>query len=572
MILPLWLAGAAAALPGQQPTREGAPPFPRPGALEPLRYFELRTAVMEAVRRDDHATVLSLSDSLVVAFPFDSEVWGRRGLSALALGRTSEATGSLARAFELGTYAQPYVALRAAEAWFARERPDSAFAWLERALEAGLEDRVELQEDERTRPFLSDPTFRRLVGLPPDTSAGRDERWRHDLDFLLTEIRRLRPAVNGPALPVRLEEAADELRREIPTLSDREVVLRTARLVGALRDGHSVVYLGQRWGEPLEDREQLPVAFWLFPEGLYVVDAGSAHPDLVGSRVDAIGDLEPEEVLRRVEPWVARDNAMTPVWLGVEFYLRSPTMLGRIGAADSAEGVRLRLSEPDGASREVTLEPGSSELPRKLRPAPGVPTPRWLSRMDEPIWMERLPDHDALYVQFNQVRDPEGGSLEAFADSLGAELQASGAVGLVVDVRHNNGGNNGLLRPLIRRMIAWEVADPERRVVVLMGRNTFSAAQNFLNRVERWTDAVFVGEPSSSRPNMIGESTNVVLPYSRLWVSVSSRYWQDSDPGDERPFISPDAPVAYTAADHFGGRDPVLRAALEILERREEGE
>lgn len=42
---------------------------------------------------------------------------------------------------------------------------------------------------------------------------------------------------------------------------------------------------------------------------------------------------------------------------------------------------------------------------------------------------------------------------------------------------------------------------------------------------------------------------------------------QDSDPGDARPWISPDVPVAYTAEDHFGGRDSVLDAVLTTLKK-----
>jgi len=106
---------------------------------------------------------------------------------------------------------------------------------------------------------------------------------------------------------------------------------------------------------------------------------------------------------------------------------------------------------------------------------------------------------------------------------------------------------------------------PDHHVYVLMGRNTFSAAQNFLNRVERWTDATFVGEPSSSSPNFVGEENEILLPWSRLRGSLSNRYWQDSDPWDDRPWIEPDLPVALTAGDWFEGVDPVLELVLERL-------
>jgi hypothetical protein len=100
---------------------------------------------------------------------------------------------------------------------------------------------------------------------------------------------------------------------------------------------------------------------------------------------------------------------------------------------------------------------------------------------------------------------------------------------------------------------------------VITARDTFSAAQNLLNRLERWTSPVVVGEPSSSRPNFVGEDTELELPWSGVFGSISSRYWQDSDPGDDRPWIAPAIPIALTAADYLAGRDPVLEALQRIL-------
>jgi hypothetical protein len=114
-------------------------------------------------------------------------------------------------------------------------------------------------------------------------------------------------------------------------------------------------------------------------------------------------------------------------------------------------------------------------------------------------------------------------------------------------------------------MVGFEQASPRNRIYVITGRNTFSAAQNFISRVERWTDAVFVGEPSASRPNFVGEETDLLLPYSRVRGSISTRYWQDSDPGDYRAWIVPDLPIEPTAADYFSGRDAALESIFKLV-------
>ena len=78
------------------------------------------------------------------------------------------------------------------------------------------------------------------------------------------------------------------------------------------------------------------------------------------------------------------------------------------------------------------------------------------------------------------------------------------------------------------------------------------------------TNAVFAGEPSSSSPNFVGEDTPLVLPYSKLAGSISSRFHQ-SDGMDRRVWIAPDIPVALDSEAYFANRDPVLDAVLTLI-------
>ena len=75
---------------------------------------------------------------------------------------------------------------------------------------------------------------------------------------------------------------------------------------------------------------------------------------------------------------------------------------------------------------------------------------------------------------------------------------------------------------------------------------------------------VFVGEPSASRGNVYGDSKKIVLPNSRLTVRVSSLYWQQSDPRDDREFIEVNVAAPLGFADYAAGRDPALEAAERV--------
>ena len=407
----------------------------------------------------------------------------------------------------------------------------------------------------------------RLEAIPilPDRAIDRDESWRSDLDFLVGEARRVHADPERPAFSPRFEAQAKELREAIPQLSNDQVLARMMRLLAILNDGHTALY-GPGPDTTLEfERRVLPFKFYSFPSGLYIVDGAGDWVDHAGSRVLRFGELSAEEVLRRMSEYRGVDNAMTWTWMGPQFYVRMLAMLREVGAIADGGSVELTLLTPEGVERTLTVEGGDHELVRKLRPFPAGTgeVPLYLSNVGANYWMKSMPDRGAIYVQFNQVRDAPLESIGTFSTRLRTSLLGEGATTLIVDVRHNNGGNNSLVRPLVRTMIEFEMRSPEHRIFVLMGRNTFSAAQNFINHVERWTDATFVGEPSSSSPNFVGEENEIVLPYSRVRGSISNRYWQDSNPGDNRPWITPDLPVELTADEYLEGIDPVLERVLD---------
>jgi hypothetical protein len=205
-------------------------------------------------------------------------------------------------------------------------------------------------------------------------------------------------------------------------------------------------------------------------------------------------------------------------------------------------------------------------IPSQLEGA--APPPLHLKQVDKTFWFEHFPEYEAVYVQFNQVANGPDESIEAFALRLQKFLVAYPDVqNLIMDVRHNSGGNTYLTIPLLRTLIFFETSR-EGRLFTIIGRNTFSACQNFATEIDRLTNSVLVGEPTGSSPNSIGESTNVQLPYSRVGAGISTRNWQTSWPRDRRAWIAPDVPTELSSADYFANRDPAFAAIMELIDAK----
>ena len=541
-----------------------ANPF-RPAVAQqqsPQAYVELRAAADSLARHGEASEAAQAYRRLLEANPNDDRLWTAYAGYAWRAGEREEAAGALERVVELGTDQRSRVMVRIAGMYAELGETERAYAWLERALEDRVETRPNIAGMRQFEPYADDPRFRELAGTI-DAGEERVAGWRADLAWLVSEVKRLhadpRRAAHGPAF----DAATLDLAARIPELDDEAITLELQRLVVLLGDGHSGV-----WSRPTPRAlfASLPIDFYWFSDGIFVTGGVGSAAGRVGQQLVSIGGLPAATLLERTEPFISRDNPMG-IRAGAPRLLNRMAVLRELGASYGLDSADVELRVADGTTGTVTLHAGARREGWRLRPPSGTapPGPRWL-QSDTNLRMEEI-GPGIVYVLYSGVANPEGSTVAAFADSLYRELTERNATAVVVDVRRNGGGNNFLNWPLVRTLIRFEADEPGRKIYMLVGRHTFSAAQNFSNWVNRLTDAVFVGEPTGSAANFTGETTRVNLPYSGLTVSVSSRYWQDSHATDTRIWIAPDLPVPLDSRSYFGNRDPVIEATLWLIER-----
>lgn len=95
---------------------------------------------------------------------------------------------------------------------------------------------------------------------------------------------------------------------------------------------------------------------------------------------------------------------------------------------------------------------------------------------------------------------------------------------------------------------------------MLTWRGTFSASQFILDDLDRLSQAVFVGEPASSKPSSFGDAYKTPLPNSGIAVRTSIKWWQEGQNFEPWTYVEIAAPLRF--ADYAAGRDPALEAAL----------
>jgi hypothetical protein len=175
-------------------------------------------------------------------------------------------------------------------------------------------------------------------------------------------------------------------------------------------------------------------------------------------------------------------------------------------------------------------------------------------------WFEYLAPDKTVYFQFNQVRNDEKEPLAQFCDRLFKFVAENDVEKLVIDLRSNSGGNGNLNMHLIQALTRADKVNRTGKLFVLIGRETFSAAMGLSSQLERQTKAIFVGEPTGSSLNAIGEMNPITLPYSKMSGSIASM--GGGNAADTRTWIAPMIYAPPTFAAYRAKRDTALEAVL----------
>lgn len=408
------------------------------------------------------------------------------------------------------------------------------------------------------------------------------EKWSEDLRLAQATVEERHPSPFRALDRSAWEREFETLIARLATLQHHEVAVELARIIARLQDGHTRLTLPLGPGidfmqghskTPAPHVAELrfhdyPVRFAIDADGVYVRRIGTKHRAALGGRVVRLGRLQIQDALDAVAPTIRRDND-----LQLRHHLPMHLVLAEIlharGVTDTMTELAIEVRLPDGTEQRMSLPIVShTDVVEWVdaRDGDASSPPLYLQHPERRFWFTHLPDHRAMYLQFNEVYNEEHESLRDFAARVESFLRDEDVEYLIVDLRHNRGGNMALARPLLHAIVRSDI-NRTGRFFTLIGRTTFSAAMNFALSLEKHTNVLYVGEPTGSTPNHYGDSRKTRLPNSGLTLRVSTLYHQ-YDPTDARTALPPHIPVDLGADDYRNNRDPGVDTILEIIAAR----
>jgi hypothetical protein len=86
--------------------------------------------------------------------------------------------------------------------------------------------------------------------IPPNDRQFTDVQWRSDLKYLATELESRHANLYHAIKRDAFQASVEQLDRDIPKLTDREIFVRLSAVVSSVRDGHTGVNAGHHHREP----------------------------------------------------------------------------------------------------------------------------------------------------------------------------------------------------------------------------------------------------------------------------------------------------------------------------------
>lgn len=395
------------------------------------------------------------------------------------------------------------------------------------------------------------------------------KQWQEDLRFLQTTIHKDYSFLFVKTTKEIFDSEVETLYKNIPELEEHEVIVGMSRIIALFEYGHSDIGFNQK---PFEFH-YLPINLYEFNDGVYLQGVHKDYPEALGAKVMAINKVPIAEALERIRPAVNVENDQYFKAYGIN-YLRILEVLHAQGITDKLENSTELTLEKDGKifTQSIKALPRGETVPTKyshvlkdenwLNARDQSTTPLYLKNLDKIYFFEYLAEDKALYVRHSQIQDDPEEDILSFYKRVFDFIENNDVKKLILDVRLNGGGNNYKNKPIITGIIETKKINKVGSLFVIIGRRTYSACQNLVNELDNYTNAIFVGEPTSENLNFWGDARPVPLPNSKIPLYLSYAWWQDKPAWENADWLAPSIPVDMSFSEYASNQDPVLDAAL----------
>lgn len=387
----------------------------------------------------------------------------------------------------------------------------------------------------------------------------RAEQRQEDLDFLYEKVLAgAHPNAFANTPESEFLKVKAEIEGRLETETDTEFLLDLMRLTALVGDSHTSVSVGS-----LANFRAYPFAIIRRGKSWYLSAAAPEDEDLLCQEVVKLAGKSVREVIDAYGTLFSSDN---PVHLRRSFRqaCNVADIYEYLGLVEAGKPLTVTLKN----GRTLSLEPMGMEEMNKLEAVrisdliKGTPE----TAAQKVNYFSKPLNDEVYYIQYNTCQEDEALPMEDFAAQVAKDLEEGGYWRVLLDLRNNGGGSDGVIWPLFEVLRKKMDSEAGVELVGLIGENTFSSA--LINAVEiQEMGGKLAGEATGGSVCHFGAVKTFSLPNSGVRGQVSSKYIDlntllDAAAGRGVAALEPDEPLTQTLEDTLNGEDSVVRSLM----------
>lgn len=398
-----------------------------------------------------------------------------------------------------------------------------------------------------------------------------DHEWREDLHFMVTNMKSIHPNLFHTIPEDTFNQEFKKLESAIPHLTDNEIMSVFLKLTALTQDWHTQIIsrnLTEKW---------FPIRIEQFQDGFFITAISPIYAKYLGAKVLRIGYCSAVDAFEKVQTVTAHDNIYSRQYFSLMF-LSMPSILNGLHILDDVSQLELalQLNGDDGVNISIPAIEFKSDddlswyWKKESAPAQECVTaaekvifpPAYWRNTELNYWFEYMEHYKTIYCAFNMTLNAETESFADFNSRLWKHFDSQGAKRLVVDLRHNLGGNRDILPPLYENIRKHNHVNRRGSLFVLIGPKNVSASSHCVAWFEQKTQAILIGTPTGARVNQYADPEHLRLPNSKLRLMIPKYFWKNSENADLRKWIDPHLYADFGSNDYFSLNDPALKLVL----------
>ncbi|MFL0198665.1 S41 family peptidase [Clostridium sp. WILCCON 0269] len=382
----------------------------------------------------------------------------------------------------------------------------------------------------------------------------RNAKWQKDLSYMQKALPKKHVDLFLKINEEQFNTEVNTLKNSVDKLNDDQILVGIHRIVASIGDTHTSLYK--------EALTIYPIQFYYFKEGIYVVNTIPEYKKALYSKLVKINGMNVQKIQETILPLIVNDNEAV-VKKNMPKYLMNAEILHGLNIVSNIKSAVFTFENNEEQIFDLNINAINSKNSTGKFIIKGefdTSYPLYMQQNNLNYWYKYIYNEKTLYFKYNKCEEDDNSkTIEDFTTEMIKFMDTHAIDKFVIDIRDNSGGSDKYINPIID-WIKDKKLNNKDHLFVIVGRNTFSSAIINAVTLKKETNATFIGEETSGKPNHYGSVKSFILPNSRIQIQYSTQFNKTST--DNSSTFTPDKIIEVSIEDYLNKKDPALNYIL----------